>query len=183
MGEWKKTQCTVCGVSCGLEVEVENNEIISSRADPDSPRSHGYACRKGRNTKFFMHHGDRLDYPMKRVNGELQRISWDQAILEIGNKLRSIVDQYGPRAVCGIGGASGGGQSELIFLKALINGLGGQYIFNPIGFEFLGNWWSHGKIYGDQVSFTEPDDTGCEVMVLWGSNSYVTHQMCDARKS
>ena len=183
MGEWKKTQCTVCGVSCGLEVEVENNEIISSRADPDSPRSHGYACRKGRNTKFFMHHGDRLDYPMKRVNGELQRISWDQAILEIGNKLRAIVDQYGPRAVCGIGGASGGGQSELIFLKALINGLGGQYIFNPIGFEFLGNWWSHGKIYGDQVSFTEPDDTGCEVMVLWGSNSYVTHQMCDARKN
>ena len=75
MGEWKKTQCTVCGVSCGLEVEVENNEIISSRADPDSPRSHGYACRKGRNTKYFMHHGDRLDYPMKRVNGELQRIS------------------------------------------------------------------------------------------------------------
>ncbi len=68
-------------------------------------------------------------------------------------------------------------------LVSLINGLGGQYVFNPIGFEFLGNWWSHGKIYGDQVSFTEPDDTGCEVMVLWGSNSYVTHQMCDARKN
>ena len=31
MGEWKKTQCSVCGVSCGLEVEVENNEIISAR--------------------------------------------------------------------------------------------------------------------------------------------------------
>ena len=183
MGEWKKTQCSICGVSCGLEVEVEDGKIVSARPDKDSPRSHGYACRKGRNTKYFMHHGDRLDYPMKRENGELKRISWDQAILEIGNKLRSIVDQYGPRAVCGIGGASGGGQSELIFLKALINGLGSQYIFNPIGFEFLGNWWSHGKIFGDQVGFTEPDDDGCEVMVLWGSNSYVTHQMCDARKN
>ena len=45
MGEWKKTQCTVCGVSCGLEVEVEDGKIISSRPDKDSPRSHGYACR------------------------------------------------------------------------------------------------------------------------------------------
>ena len=86
MGEWKKTQCGICGVSCGLEVEVENGKIISSRPDPDSPRSHGYACRKGRNNKYLMHHGDRLDYPMKRVDGKLVRISWDQAILEIGSK-------------------------------------------------------------------------------------------------
>ena len=43
MGEWKKTQCTICGVSCGLEVEVEDNKVISCRPDPDRPRSHGYA--------------------------------------------------------------------------------------------------------------------------------------------
>ena len=90
MGEWKKTQCTVCGVSCGIEVEVENGKIISSRPDKDSPRSHGYACRKGRNSKYFMHHGDRLDYPMKKVNGKFERISWDQAISEIAAKLRFV---------------------------------------------------------------------------------------------
>ena len=183
MGEWKKTQCSICGVSCGLEVEVEDNRIISCRPDKDSPRSHGYACRKGRNSKYLVEHADRLDYPMKKVDGKFVRISWDQAIQEIGQKLRTIVDEYGPRAVCGIGGASGGGQSEMVFLKGLINGLGGQYIFNPIGFEFMGDWWSHGKIFGDQMFFTEPDDTGCEVMVLWGSNSFVTHQMGEARKN
>jgi len=183
MSEWKKTQCTICGVSCGLEVEVEDNQVISCRADKDSPRSHGYICRKGRNSKYFVEHEDRLDYPMKKVNGEFVRISWDQAIREIGEKLREIVDAHGPRAVCGIGGASGGGQSELVFLKALINGLGGQYMFNPIGFEFMGNWWSHGKIFGDQMCFSEPDDTGCEVLLLWGSNSFVTHQILGARKT
>ena len=47
MGEWKKTQCTLCGVSCGLEVEVEGTKVVSVRPDKDSPRSHGYACRKG----------------------------------------------------------------------------------------------------------------------------------------
>lgn len=183
MGVWKKTQCSACGVSCGLEVEIENNEIISCRPDPESPRSHGYACRKGRNSKYLVHHGERLDYPMKKVDGRFERISWDQAIREIGTKLREIVDAHGPRAICGIGGAAAGGQSELVFLRGLINGLGGQYFFNPIGFEFMGNWWSHGKIFGDQVHYTEPDDKNCDVMILWGSNAFVTHQMIDARAS
>ena len=183
MGEWKKTQCSICGVSCGLEVEVEDNKVVAVRPDPDSPRSHGYCCRKGRNSKYFVEHGDRLDYPMKKVNGKFERISWDQAISEIGEKLRAIVDEYGPRAVCGIGGASGGGQSEMVFLKGLINGLGSQYMFNPIGFEFMGNWWSHGKIFGDQLCFTEPDDANSDVLVLWGSNAFVTHQILNSRQT
>ena len=183
MSEWKKTQCTICGVSCGIEVEVEDNRVISCRADRDSPRSHGYICRKGRNSRYFVDHGDRLDYPMKKAGDHFERISWDQAITEIGQKLRAIVDEHGPRAVCGIGGASGGGQSEWVFLRTFINSLGGQNLFNPIGFEFMGNWWSHGKIFGDQMCFTEPDDSSCNVMILWGSNSFVTHQMCDARKN
>ena len=45
MSEWKKTQCTVCGVSCGLDVEVEDGKVISCRPDETSPRSHGYCCR------------------------------------------------------------------------------------------------------------------------------------------
>ena len=31
MGVWKKTQCTLCGVSCGLEVEVEGTKVVSVR--------------------------------------------------------------------------------------------------------------------------------------------------------
>lgn len=46
MGVWKKTQCNFCALSCGLEMEVENNKIISVRPDPDSPRTKGYCCRK-----------------------------------------------------------------------------------------------------------------------------------------
>jgi anaerobic selenocysteine-containing dehydrogenase len=181
MSEWKKTQCTICGVSCGLDVEVEDGKVISCRPDETSPRSHGYCCRKGRNSKYFVEHGDRLDYPMKRVGDKFERISWDQAISEISYRLRNIVDTYGPRAICGIGGASGGDQSELVFLRPLIEGLGGQYMFNPIGFEFMGNWWSHGKIFGDQVCFLEPDDVNAEVVIFWGSNSFVTHQIAGAR--
>lgn len=47
MSEWKKTWCSLCAVTCGLEMEVEDGKIINVRPDPTSPRSNGYCCRKG----------------------------------------------------------------------------------------------------------------------------------------
>ncbi|MDY2736156.1 hypothetical protein, partial [Intestinibacter sp.] len=67
MGVWKKTQCNFCAATCGIEMEIEDNKIINVRPDKDSPKSKGYCCRKGRSAKFYQDHGDRIDYPMKKV--------------------------------------------------------------------------------------------------------------------
>ena len=75
MGQFKKTQCDMCAVSCGIEVEVENDEIVSIRPDPDSPRTSTYCCRKGRAAKYFVHNEDRLNHPMKRVGDHFEQIS------------------------------------------------------------------------------------------------------------
>ena len=59
--------------------------------------------------------------------------------------------------------------------------MGSQYFFNPIGVEFMGIFWSCGRIFGDQFHPLEPDDKNCEVIIFWGSNSYVSHQLPNAR--
>ena len=51
LGVWKKTLCNLCAMTCGLEMEVEDNRIINVRPDPDSPSSECYCCRKGRSAK------------------------------------------------------------------------------------------------------------------------------------
>lgn len=183
MGVWKKTQCNNCAISCGLEVEVENDEIISIRPDPDSPRTAGYCCRKGRSAKNFMYSPDRLDYPMKKVGDHFERISWEQAYREIAEKTNGILEEYGPRAVGLIGGTLASEQSDGAMASYFLKGvIGSQYWYNPIGLEFLGSWWSHGKVLGDQLYFTEPDEERNEVLVFWGSNSYVSHQVRNSRE-
>ena len=182
MGEWKKTQCNFCALSCGLEMEVEDNKIVSVRPDPDSPRTHGYCCRKGRSAKYFVDHGDRLRYPMKRVGDHYERISWERAYKEISEKANKIIGEHGPRSFAFLGGALGSVQTPYAVGKAITYGVGSQYVFNPVGIEFMGNWWAHGKILGDQMHFLEPDDKNSEVIIYWGSNSYVSHQIPDARK-
>lgn len=183
MGEWKKTQCDMCAVSCGIEVEIENNEIINVRPDPDSPRTSNYMCRKGRAAKYFVHNEDRLNYPLKKVGDHFERISWQQAYAEISQRANAILKEHGPRTFAFCGGTLASEQSEAALAKTFVsNAIGSQYWYCPIGLEFMGTWWSHGKILGHQMYFTEPDEKRNEVLIFWGSNSYVSHQMADARK-
>jgi len=183
MGKWHKTQCNMCGVSCAMEMEVEDNKIINVRPDPDSPRTpHGYCCRRGRSSKFFSDHGDRLDYPLKKVGDHFERISWEQAYKEIGEKARAIIDKHGPRSFAFCGGALGCAQGDLAFMNTCVMPLiGSQYVYNPVGLEFAGNWWSHGRVLGSQSGFTEPDERNLDILILWGSNTYVAHNVNESR--
>ena len=183
MSEWKKTWCNLCAVTCGLEMEVENNRIINVRPDPSSPRSNGYCCRKGRSAKYFTENQDRLLYPKKRVGDHYERISWEQAYREIGEKARAIVDKHGPRSTAFLGGGTYSITTPAATMKPLMYAIGTQYFFNPVGVEFMGDWWSHGRIFGYQFHFLEPDDENNEAIVYWGSNAYVSHQMPNAKRT
>ena len=114
MSEWKKTLCNLCAVTCGLEMEVEDNRIVSVRPDPDSPNSECYCCRKGRTAKYFVENSERILYPKKRVGDHYERISWEQAYAEIAEKANAILKAHGPRsaAIIGAGGGPTGAASE-----------------------------------------------------------------------
>ncbi len=182
MGEWTKTSCVLCAQNCGLEVRVENNRMVKVRPDKDNPRSEGYACRKGLNVAFHQHHSQRLNYPLKMVNGEFQRVSWDQAIGEISEKLRSIVDTHGPRSLAYLGGGGQGCHFEAAFGVRLLRGLGSQYHYSPLAQELTGIFWGWGRATGRQYLFGAPDHENTEVLVAMGWNGMQSHQMPQARR-
>ena len=71
----------------------------------DSPLNLGAHCAKGASVREHgMHeHSHRLKTPMKLVNGKWQKITWDQAINEVGDKLLAIRKESGPDAVFWVG--------------------------------------------------------------------------------
>ena len=182
MSEWNKTSCVLCAQNCGLEVRVENNRMVKVRPDKDNPRSEGYACRKGLNVAFHQHHSQRLNHPLKKVNGEFQRVSWDQAIGEISEKLRSIVDTHGPRSLAYMGGGGQGCHFEAAFGVRLLRGLGSQYHYSPLAQELTGIFWGWGRATGRQYLFGAPDHENTEVLVAMGWNGMQSHQMPQARR-
>ena len=105
--------CNVnCGSRCPVRVVTKNKQIIRIETDNtgrpeacnfgnDQPQVR--ACLRGRSIKQRVYSKDRLLYPMKRVGergeGKFERISWDQALDEIADKLKSVIKKYGNEAV------------------------------------------------------------------------------------
>jgi anaerobic selenocysteine-containing dehydrogenase len=99
----KKSGCMGCHGGCGILVHVVNGKAVKLEGDPDCPNNEGKLCPKGRAGLDLLYHPDRLKYPLKRrgVRGEGKwgRISWDQALDEISEKLKAIRERYGPWAM------------------------------------------------------------------------------------
>ena len=86
----RKNVCTHCSVGCTVIAEVANGVWTGQEPGWDSPINRGSHCCKGAAVRDDVLSERRLRYPMKLVNGAWTRISWDQAIDEIGDKLMEI---------------------------------------------------------------------------------------------
>ncbi|MFZ5569696.1 MAG: molybdopterin-containing oxidoreductase family protein [Thermodesulfobacteriota bacterium] len=182
MNGWHKTGCVLCAQNCGLEILVENNRMVKVRPDPENLRSQGYACRKGLNVLYHQYPADRLTEPLKREGDRLVPISWDQAIGEIADKLRALVDRHGPRCLAYMGGSSQGGHMEAAFGLSILRNLGSHYYYSSAGQEFSGIWWLLGRMLGRQYNVAVPDEQTSEMLVGWGWNGMESHQMPRAPK-
>jgi formate dehydrogenase major subunit len=103
--EVRKNICTHCSVGCTVTAEVQNGVWIGQEPSWDSPINRGSHCAKGAAVRELVHGDRRLKYPMKLVNGQWTRLSWDKAIDEIGDKLMAIREKSGPDSVYWLGSA------------------------------------------------------------------------------
>jgi anaerobic selenocysteine-containing dehydrogenase len=178
---WKATNCALCSQNCGLEVQIKDNKIVKVRGDKNNPRSEGYVCRKGLNIAFYQHHADRLLHPLKRVGDQFERISWDQAVSEIAEKLKGILAEHGPRSLATIV-SNQGCHMAIPYVVTFGGMLGSQYIYTALGQEHTGRYWAHGVTLGSQGFLFGVDDKHTDMMVVAGWNPMMSHQIPQARK-
>ncbi len=100
-----RTICTYCGVGCNLEVLVNGEEILAIQAPEEAAVNQGHSCVKGRYAFGYYNHPDRLRTPLLRKDGELQPVSWDEALGFIATRLDGIRAEHGPDAIAGISSA------------------------------------------------------------------------------
>ncbi|MCG8549669.1 MAG: molybdopterin-dependent oxidoreductase, partial [Desulfobacterales bacterium] len=94
MVEIKKSYCGLCHPRCGTLLHIENGKIVKVTGDPDHPVTRGVICERGRLMPDHVHHPQRLNYPLKRKGekgqGEWQRLTWEQALDEVADKLSKL---------------------------------------------------------------------------------------------
>ena len=112
-----KNICTHCSVGCTVIAEVQNGVWVGQEPAWESPINRGTHCAKGASVRELVHGDRRIKYPMKLVNGQWQRMSWDNAITEIADKLMDSRQKSGPDSTFLLGSAKFSNEGAYLFRK------------------------------------------------------------------
>jgi formate dehydrogenase major subunit len=175
--EVKRTVCTHCSVGCAIDAVVVDGVWVRQEPVFDSPINLGAHCAKGASIREhgMTEHSHRLKYPMKLVDGKYRRISWEQAINEIGDKLLSIRKESGPDAVFWIGSSKHNNEQSYMFRKFVsmfgTNNMDHQArICHSTTVSGVANTWGYGAMTN---SYNDLLNTKC--MFFIGSNAAEAH--------
>ena len=96
------TTCSYCGVGCGIEVTMRDNEITKLEGNHNHPVNKGMLCSKGMNLHYVVQDkSDRLLKPQARFSKSypLQDVSWEVAIKRGAAVFNTMIKQHGPDSV------------------------------------------------------------------------------------
>ncbi|MGX4200400.1 molybdopterin-dependent oxidoreductase [Bacillus sp. JK74] len=157
-----------CWDSCGFLVTVEDGKVTKVDGDPNHPITEGKICGRGRMLETKTNAPERLRFPLKKKDGEFVRISWEQALDEIAEKMAVIKETLGTAAVLHSHDYANNG-----LLKALdqrfFNGYGGvTEIAGSIcwGSGIEAQRWDFGRSYGHGPL----DIYHSKHVIVWGRN-------------
>ncbi|HYF94275.1 MAG TPA: molybdopterin-dependent oxidoreductase [Symbiobacteriaceae bacterium] len=123
------TVCFNCEAACGLlaYVNKETGKIDKLEGLPTHPASRGRNCPKGPATVTQVTNPDRILYPLRRKGprgaGQWERVSWDEALDDIAQKIRAaLLAEKRDRVVYHVGRHGEDGFAERVLMAWGVDG-------------------------------------------------------------
>ncbi len=173
--ETRRTVCTHCSVGCAVDAVVQNGVWVRQEAVFDSPINLGAHCAKGAAVREHGHGERRLKYPMKLVDGKYLRITWEQALQEVGDRLLEIRKASGPDAVFWVG-SSKHSNEQAYLLRKFVSFWGSNNcdhqarICHSTTVAGVANTWGYGA-----MTNSYNDMQNSKAMLFIGSNAAEAH--------
>ncbi len=181
-----RSYCAQCHSKCPIICSVKDGKLERIRRDPGHPNT-SPLCIKGLNGPELVYNRQRLKYPLKRTRpkGEQdpgwERISWDEAMETIAQRLMAIKQKDGPHTVAfnrpGPSGAPaidfGDWVVRLAFAFGSPNNLATGHVckwHRDTGSKYTYGW---GKV-------PEADFENTALLIVWGHNPHNTGR-CNLR--
>jgi len=166
-----------CPSCCSLVVTVDDGRLASVTGNPDHPFTRGVICGKVREYAERVHSPLRVRTPLKRVGpkgtGQLEPISWDDAIATIAERWRAIIATDGAEAILPFSYAGSMGQVQYYAGHPFFHALGASRLDRTICVTTAYAGWraTVGAVTGNDSE----QMVGADLVVLWGVNaSYST---------
>ena len=175
--EKKVTFCRICEAHCGMVATVEGQRVVKLRPDPDHALSRGYACPKGIAMLDVQNDPDRVTHPLrKRPDGSFERVSWDDALDDIGARLGTILDRHGPAALGWyMGNPAAFSYSHTLWVKGFLDAVGTPHYWTASSQDVANRFAASALLYGSPVVIPIPDLQRTDFLLMLGANPLVSH--------
>ncbi|MFM7200455.1 MAG: molybdopterin-dependent oxidoreductase [Myxococcota bacterium] len=178
----EQTACILCSRNCGLRIDVQDGRFTQIRGDADHPVSKGYLCQKAARLQHYQEHADRLEFPLKRTpSGTFERVSWEQALRELAQKLRALREKHGGKAFAFYGGGGQGNHLGGAYSRQLLKAMKSRFVYSALAQEKTGDFWVNGRLFGDQRCHITEDIEHADVVLIIGANPFQAHGIPNAR--
>lgn len=109
--------CLVCPARCGIRGRVVDGNLVEIGGNPRHPVNRGGVCPRGVAGVQALYHPDRISSPLERVgprgSGEWRRISREEALAAISQRLGALRNENRPEALALLSGYCAGTMSDL----------------------------------------------------------------------
>ena len=168
-----KSYCRLCFGFCGMTVTIDDQDrVIVARGDHENPASLGYACIKGLEAPALLYGESRLLYPLKRVGDRHVRISLEQALDEIAERMKVIAAEDGAQSLACFRGTGNIGSTIAAFtFPALAQAIGAQ-LFSTMTIDQSAKWVTADRL-GTWAAGYDPFERA-DVWLFAGSNPLVS---------
>jgi anaerobic selenocysteine-containing dehydrogenase len=163
--------CNLCEAMCGVEVEIDGEEVVSIRGDERDVFSRGHVCPKATALKDLYDDTDRLKQPVRRVGDRWEPISWDEAFTEVVDRVQQVQEEHGRDAVgVYLGNPNAHNFGTLVFGPPFLRSLGSKNRFSATSCDQLPLMLASYFMFGHQLLFPVPDVDRTDFMMLIGAN-------------
>ncbi len=169
-------QCNLCEAGCGLIMEVQDNQIVSVKADKNDPITQGYICPKGASIADVHHDPERLRGPVRRESdGNFRPISWQEAFAEVATRLKQVRNDHGPDAV-GVyfGNPMIHNYSGVLLLSAFMRAVGTRNRMSAGSQDISPRFAASYYLYGCTMTVPVPDIDRSDYFLCIGANPVVS---------
>lgn len=167
-----------CPDTCSMVVTVEDEKVTKVRGNPDHPFTAGGLCVKVTDFPTHIYDENRLLNPLRRVGpkgeGAFQEISWDEALDEITDRFKAVIESDGPEAIL---------PYSYLGNMGLVNGLTvGDRFFNGLGASVSERTFCDGGgisayiMTNGPTAAVDPESlVHSRYIIIWGSNVLSTN--------
>lgn len=170
------TYCRICEPLCGLIATVEDGKLVRLRADKEHPLSRGNACPKGIAFTEIQNDPDRVLYPLRRTADGFERVTWDEALDDIGARLRGLIAEHGRESLGWyFGNPSSFSYSHTLWLVGFQLAAGLRHVYSAGSQDINNRFVASHLLYGSLTSVPVPDLDRTKFLLMLGANPLISH--------